>query len=142
MCRLLRRSRREVTNQKEPARLRSRQMKAVLVAIVALAVSGCSLTEDKDEPPAAAKLRVHEALRHEPVNRASVTGFLFVQGGTARLCNGVLASSPPQCPRLRIRVRGSLPKLPMQRAGLLAWSSTEVTLTGKLRAGVLTLPNG
>lgn len=78
---------------------------------------------------------------------ATVTGFLVAPDGqTVRLCSGVLESYPPQCGEPSIVVEGldlatvdGLTKTNDPSLAQVTWSERDITVSGTLDAGVLTV---
>ena len=119
-------------------------VRIVPFVLVALFVAGCSLAPP---PPAAqstdpvlvvsdapaggdAGMSVAEALTHQATDDlVSVSGALFVDpDGTARLCEAIAESFPPQCGGQRITVQGlDLLTMPdLEEANGVRWAESVV----------------
>jgi hypothetical protein len=129
--------------------MRSAPVLVVLVLLCACSAPGAT-GDPTDSPPAGEApvlviaegdpgdepgLSVAEALTHGPTDDlVTVTGALFVDAdGTARLCDAILESFPPQCGGDRIEVEGlDLDTIPnLETEGDLSWAEG-VTLFGSV----------
>ena len=112
--------------------------------LVVMFVAGCSLAPPPShapgsdpvlvvtDPPAGgdAGMSVAEALTHQATDDlVSVSGALFVDAdGTARLCEAIAESFPPQCGGQRITVHGLDPATvpDLQEANGVRWAESVV----------------
>lgn len=129
-------------------------MRSALVLVILVLLAACSApgatVDPTDGPPAGEApvlviaeggpggepgLSVAEAMTHGPTDDlVTVTGALFVDAdGTARLCDAILESFPPQCGGDRIEVEGlDLDTIPnLETEGDLSWAEG-VTLFGSV----------
>ncbi|MGH2417808.1 MAG: hypothetical protein ACRDFY_05695 [Candidatus Limnocylindria bacterium] len=131
-------------------------MRIVALLVIVVAVAGCGRLGGPDEPvdggatppepgdapvlvivegdPGGPGLSVREALTHGPNDDiVSVTGALLVAAdGTARLCDAIAESFPPQCGGARIDVTGlDLEDLGLEEANGVRWA-VSVTLLGSV----------
>lgn len=71
----------------------------------------------------------------------SVSGLLVAEGDLVRLCEVLLESFPPQCGGASIEIRGldltTVNGLQVEQN--VSWTDREITLTGMLELGVLTV---
>lgn len=113
--------------------------------LVALTVAACG--GDGSDRPAAATgsgsgLSIEEALASELPGPLLVNGYLLVDGGEVRLCDGLAESYPPQCAGPSLDVLGY--KLLEQRrlyktSGGVTWSDEPVQLLGVVEDETLTV---
>ena len=101
--------------------------------------AGCGGAEapaSPDEP-----LTVEEALRADAEGPVRVRGTLIAAGTDVRLCSAILESHPPQCGRPSLVVRGLdlVGVSNMEQAKGVGWTRREVTLSGEVDDGVLTM---
>lgn len=73
--------------------------------------------------------------------KVRVSGNLYVDGDSVRLCNGLMESFPPQCAAPFIQVEGlDLAAVPgVQRNQGIAWTDGPYEVTGTLEGGILTV---
>lgn len=71
----------------------------------------------------------------------AVRGHLVVTDGTARLCDGLRESHPPQCaePSLRVLELPDEMVAGLEEAGGVRWSEAPVMLLGRVRDGAITV---
>jgi hypothetical protein len=109
----------------------------VLVLVVLAACGG----DDASREGRARVLSVAEALDRRPPGTIAVRGYVLVDpDGTARLCEGLAGSYPPQCGGARLRVDGLAPDTLHGRSesGGVVWTGA-TTLRGTLDADRLVL---
>ena len=84
---------------------------------------------------------MEEALRAEGDGPVRVRGTLIAAREDVRLCAAILESHPPQCGRPWLVVRGLdlVGVSNMEQAKGVGWTRREVTLTGEVADGVLTV---
>ena len=72
---------------------------------------------------------------------AELDGFVVVRGETARLCETLRESFPPQCgePSIEITNIAEL-DAELTTAEGVSWTDQPVTLTGTITSGILTIP--
>lgn len=120
-----------------------------ILAAASVLLAGCGAGDDDGgsaqpgaAPAAGSVLTIDEALAAQSDEPLTVRGFLFVQGGRVRLCDGFAESYPPQCVQPWIDVIGY--KLLEQRqlykmhAGV-SWTEKPVELLGTIQNGSLTV---
>jgi hypothetical protein len=119
----------------------------MLLAAVAL-LAACGADDDAGSsqpaapPTSSSVLSIDEALATQSDEPVTVQGFLFVQGGRVRLCDGFAESYPPQCVQPSIDVIGYklLEQRPLYKlhAGV-TWTEEPVKLLGTIDDGTLTV---
>jgi len=108
------------------------------IAFLVLAAAGCG--GGAPEHGGSTPLSVAEALRTRPTGVIAVRGNAIVHpDGSARLCEGLAGSYPPQCGGKSVAVAGLDPGAleHPETAGGITWG--EATLRGRLSGDVLTL---
>lgn len=112
----------------------------LLLALVALALTGCG-AEEPAAPPAAAGpgLSIEEALASDLEGALLVNGFLHASRDEVRLCAAVLESYPPQCGQPSLLVEGLdlAGQAGLEREGDVAWVEGTTQLLGTVHDGVL-----
>ena len=69
-----------------------------------------------------------------------VSGHLFVEGDTVRLCAAVAESFPPSCGGSSLTVKGAdLASFSFSEAGPVRWTAATVSVRGTIKGGVLTV---
>ena len=110
---------------------------ALLTAVALLA--GCGGGESQASPDSV--LTVEEALAVDGDGQIRVRGTLIADASGARLCSAILESHPPQCGQPSLFVRGLdlVGVSNMEQAKGVGWTAREVTISGELEDGVLTV---
>ncbi len=105
----------------------------------ALLVAGCG--GDGGEPGARNRPLTGEEVLRADDGRLTVRGTLFADARDVRLCSAILESHPPQCgePSLRVRGLDLVGVSNMEQAKGVGWTAREVTMSGELADGVLTV---
>lgn len=117
---------------------RRRAHRAAAASLTAVALlAGCG----GDDSPASPEgvLTVEEALAAGGPVR--VRGTLIADAQGVRLCSAILESHPPQCGQPSLGVRGLdlVGVSNMEQSKGVGWTSREVTLSGAVEDGVLTV---
>ena len=133
-----------------PGRIGSATAAAACAIAIALVLGGCSdstaFSPTTAVPPpasgqmlAGSGLSVAEVLAATNPDPIAVRAYLFVAGdGSARLCDGIAESFPPQCAGAAIPVVGLPSELRegLEGAAGRRWSDGPLQLIGTLSAGV------
>ncbi len=117
------------------------------LAALAVTVGGCvgegsgSVAGGDASSVSGNPLTVEEALASDRDGPLLVTGTVYADHEIVRLCSGFRESHPPQCgePSLRVRGLDLVGVSNMEQAKGATWSRREVTLTGEVDEGVLTV---
>ncbi len=85
-------------------------------------------------------LSVEEALAVDDGTTVVVTGALFVEDDTVRLCSAVAESFPPQCGGASLEIEGlDLSDLELEEEQDIRWSEGSVEIEGVMSGGVLSV---
>ncbi len=133
-------------------------MRIVAALVVAVLAVACGSRVDPDTPapttgpPTSAApatttttraddtLSVEEALAVDDGTTVVVTGALFVEDDTVRLCSAVAESFPPQCGGASLEVEGlDLSDLELEEEQGIRWSEGSVEVEGVMSGDVLSV---
>jgi len=139
-------------------------MFVAIVAVIAVVAAGCVASDDRGDPGADGGLSpavsggtdglpdsiglivdggldIAEAIAYEGIEVVAVRGYFVMEGDTARLCEALAESFPPQCGGVQVVVTNpdALPDTVLIQEGDTQWSESYVTVLGNIADGELTI---